>query len=103
MTSGHPDKLCDYISDSILDACLTVDPEAKVACETACKNSLVMVFGEIDCNGDLNFEQLARKAISDIGYNDLALGVDSKTATIIISIDRQSHEIASSVHKDKEE
>lgn len=62
-----------------------------------------MVFGEIDCNGELNFEQLARKAISDIGYNDLALGVDSKTATIIVSIDRQSHEIANSVHKNKEE
>ena len=64
MTSGHPDKLCDYISDSILDACLKVDPEAKVACETACKNSLVMVFGEISCNAELNFEEIVRKAIA---------------------------------------
>ena len=103
VAGGHPDKLCDYISDSILDACLTIDPEAKVACETACKNSLVMVFGEISCKGELNFEQLARKAMSEIGYNDLALGVDSKTATIIVSIDKQSPEIAGSVHVNKDE
>lgn len=69
VTSGHPDKLCDYISDSVLDACLTKDPNAKVACESAVKNSICMVFGEITVNGEVNFEQIARQAIKEIGYD----------------------------------
>lgn len=60
-----------------------------------------MVFGEIDCLQELNFEQIVRNAIGEIGYNDLSLGIDNKTATIIVSIDRQSHEIAHSVHVNK--
>ena len=58
VTSGHPDKLCDYISDSVLDACLAKDPNAKVACESAVKNSICMIFGEITVNGEVNFEQI---------------------------------------------
>ncbi len=68
VTSGHPDKLCDYISDSILDACLAQDPNAKVACESAVKNSMCMIFGEITVNGDVNFESVVRRAIKEIGY-----------------------------------
>lgn len=101
MTSGHPDKLCDYISDSVLDACLAADPEAKVACESAVKNSLCMVFGEISTSAEINIEQVARQAIKEIGYTDLAVGMDNKTATIIVAIDRQSPEIANSVHVNK--
>lgn len=60
---GHPDKLCDYISDSVLDACLAEDPNAKVACESACKNTLVMVFGEITSNANIVYEKIVRHAI----------------------------------------
>ncbi len=63
VTCGHPDKLCDIISDSVLDACLAIDPSAKVACESAAKGNLVMVFGEVSLKGDINTEQIVRKAI----------------------------------------
>lgn len=63
VSSGHPDKLCDYISDSILDACLAQDPESKVGCETAVKNSMCIIFGEVSTKADLNVEQIARNAI----------------------------------------
>ena len=63
VSSGHPDKLCDYVSDSVLDACLAGDPESKVACETSVKNSMCMVFGEISTNADINIEHIARHAI----------------------------------------
>ncbi len=101
VTSGHPDKLCDYISDSVLDACLAADPEAKVACQSAVKNSLCMVFGEISTSAQINIEQVARQAIKEIGYTDVSVGMDNKTATIIVAIDRQSPEIANSVHVNK--
>lgn len=71
VTNGHPDKLCDYISDSVLDACLAQDPESKVACETCCKNTLCMVFGEITTNANIHIEQIARQAIKEIGYDDI--------------------------------
>jgi S-adenosylmethionine synthetase len=74
VTCGHPDKLCDIISDSVLDACLSVDPEAKVACESAVKNSLCMIFGEISTKADVQFEQIVRKAIKDVGYENVDVG-----------------------------
>jgi len=101
VTCGHPDKLCDIISDSVLDACLTADPEAKVACESAVKNSLCMIFGEISTKAEIQFEQIVRKAVKDVGYESVDIGMDYKTATIIIAIDRQSPEIANSVHVNK--
>ena len=101
VTSGHPDKLCDYISDSVLDACLAKDPNAKVACESAVKNSICMVFGEITVNGEVNFEQIARQAIKEIGYDSNDIGMDYKTATIIVAIDKQSPDIAQGVHLNK--
>lgn len=103
VTSGHPDKLCDYISDAVLDACLTQDPNSRVACETAVKNSLCMVFGEISTEAEINIELVARQAIKEVGYTSTEVGMDCKTATIIVAIDRQSPEIAHSVHLDKKE
>ena len=90
VTSGHPDKLCDFISDSVLDACLEQDPDSKVACESSVKNSLCMVFGEINTNAEINIEHIARHAIKEIGYDDAEIGMDHKTATVIVAVDRQS-------------
>lgn len=78
---GHPDKLCDFISDSILDACLSDDPDSKVACEAACKNSMVMVFGEISTQAkNIYYEQIVRKAIKEVGYDSVSKGLDYKNA-----------------------
>lgn len=103
VTSGHPDKLCDYISDSILDACLAQDPNAKVACESAAKNSMCMIFGEITVDGEINFQSVVRRAIKEIGYDSNQVGMDYKTATVIVAIDKQSPDIAQSVHLNKAE
>jgi S-adenosylmethionine synthetase len=88
VTNGHPDKLCDYISDSVLDACLEQDPYAKVACESAVKNTICMVFGEITTSGTINIEQIARQAIKEVGYDDMKKGFDYKNATVIVAIDK---------------
>jgi len=103
VTAGHPDKLCDFISDSILDACLAQDPESKVACESAVKNNMVMVFGEINTKAKIVVEQVVREAIKEVGYDSLEKGMDYKTATIIIGLDHQSPEIAESVHVGKKD
>lgn len=101
VSGGHPDKLCDYISDSILDACMAADPESKVACETATKGNMIMILGEIACNAEINYEQIIRKAAKEIGYDNWDIGLDYKNCQVIVSIDTQSHEIGQSVHKDK--
>lgn len=98
VTQGHPDKLCDFISDSVLDACLQLDPDAKVACETVCKSNICMVFGEISCKGNLLYEQIVREAIKNVGYDSMAKGFDYKTATIILALDQQSPEIFAAVN-----
>jgi S-adenosylmethionine synthetase len=103
VTNGHPDKLCDYISDSVLDACLKQDPDAKVACESACKSNMVMVFGEITSKAQLSYEQIAREAIKSVGYDSLEKGCDYKNCTILVAIEQQSNEIADSVHINKKE
>jgi len=103
VTNGHPDKLCDYISDSILDACLAQDPNSKVACETACKSNLVMVFGEITSNAKLSYEQVVREAIKNVGYDSIEKGCDYKNCTVMVAIEQQSIEIAESVHINKKE
>jgi S-adenosylmethionine synthetase len=84
---GHPDKLCDYISDTILDACLEQDKDAKVACETCVKNNLCMVFGEINTNAKLNVEQLVRNAVKTVGYDHIDKGMDYKSMTVIVHLD----------------
>ena len=79
VSGGHPDKLCDYVSDSILDACLTLDPYARVAVETATKGNMVSVLGEVTCKGTVNYEQVIRQACKEIGYDDWDIGLDYKT------------------------
>jgi S-adenosylmethionine synthetase len=103
VTGGHPDKLCDYISDSVLDACLEKDPDSKVACESACKSNMFMVFGEISSKAQISYEQIVRQAVKDTGYDALDKGADFKTATVIVHIEQQSQEIAESVHLNKKE
>jgi S-adenosylmethionine synthetase len=100
---GHPDKLCDIISDSILDACLAQDPESKVACETSAKGNMVMVFGEITTKANLVFEQVVREAIKEVGYDNIEKGLDYKSCTVIVALDKQSPEIAEAVHVGKKE
>ena len=103
VSAGHPDKLCDYVSDSVLDACLEQDPEAKVACECACKNTLMMVFGEVTTSAQVVYEQVIRNAIKEIGYDSIEKGFDYKNATVLVALDQQSQEIANAVHIHKKD
>ncbi|KAL4493510.1 hypothetical protein ABPG72_007518 [Tetrahymena utriculariae] len=101
---GHPDKLCDYVSDSVLDALLVQDPDAKVACESACKNTLFMVFGEINTSSqDIIYEKIVRQAIKEVGYDDIEKGLDYKNTVIMVALDQQSKEIANAVHVQKKD
>jgi len=101
VTGGHPDKLCDYISDSVLDACLTQDPNCKVACESCCKGNMVMVFGEITGKVQLSYETVVREAIKEIGYDSVEKGCDYKNCTVIVALEQQSDQIAQAVHVNK--
>ena len=97
VTEGHPDKVCDQISDAVLDACLAGDPESHVACETAVSSDLVMVFGEISTSTSLDIEQIVRKTLRRIGYTDRTWGIDAATCKVILSINRQSPDIDAGV------
>ncbi|MBT7121673.1 MAG: methionine adenosyltransferase, partial [Clostridia bacterium] len=99
VTEGHPDKICDQISDSVLDAILTDDPYARVACETAVNTGLVLVMGEITTNCYVDIAKTARKTIRDIGFTRAKYGFDADTCGIILSIDEQSPDIAMGVDK----
>jgi S-adenosylmethionine synthetase len=98
VAEGHPDKLCDQISDAILDACLAQDPKAKVACETAVKNDTVILLGEITTKAVINTDEVVRKVVAGIGYDDENKGLDYKTLKLQDLLDAQSVEIAQSVH-----
>jgi S-adenosylmethionine synthetase len=101
VNEGHPDKLADQVSDSILDALLKQDPQSKVACETATKTAMVMVFGEITTKAKINYEQVVRDCLAKIGYDDKAKGLDYRTCNIIVAIEQQSPDIAQGVHVDR--
>ncbi|HET6445587.1 MAG TPA: methionine adenosyltransferase [candidate division Zixibacteria bacterium] len=97
VTEGHPDKMCDQISDAILDAILSQDPMARVACETAVKTGFVMLLGEITTTASVNYDELVRKVILDIGYDDGSKGFDGETCGVQVAIARQSPDIAKGV------
>ncbi|VWU50564.1 S-adenosylmethionine synthetase, putative [Hepatocystis sp. ex Piliocolobus tephrosceles] len=101
VNEGHPDKICDQISDAILDACLSVDPESKVACEVCAKNNYIFILGEITTKAKVDYIQVARDVLKYIGYDNEAKGLDYKTAKIEIHIDEQSPDIAQCVHENK--
>lgn len=103
VTEGHPDKLCDTISDAVLDACLTQDPNARVACETVAKANMVLVAGEITTTANINIEQIVRDRIKEIGYDDEAKGLNYKNCDVILKVTRQSPNISQAVHENKEE
>ncbi len=97
VTKGHPDKICDRISDSILDAIMAQDPNGRVACETCCTTGMVLIMGEISTTADIDIPAIARKAICDIGYDSADKGFDGNTCAIITSLDKQSPDIAMGV------
>ena len=99
VTEGHPDKLCDQISDAVLDACLEQDPFSRVACESATKTGFVALLGEITTQAVINFDVLVRKVILDIGYDDSQKGFDGNSCGVLVAIARQSGDIAMGVDK----
>jgi S-adenosylmethionine synthetase len=102
VTEGHPDKLCDQVSDGILDACLEQDPYSHVACETATKTGFVMLLGEITTKAQINFDNLVRKVVLEIGYDSSAKGFDGNTCAVQVAICQQSPDIAMGVDKSME-
>jgi len=101
VNEGHPDKICDQVSDAVLDACIREDPASRVACETCTKTGMVMIFGEITTSANVNYEQVIREALKDIGYDDVAKGLDYRTCNVIVAIEEQSPDIAQSVDATK--
>ena len=103
VTEGHPDKLCDYISDSVLDECLEQDPYSRVACETVAGKGEIFITGEITSKAEINIEEIARKAIKQIGYDNEKTDIDYRTCKININICKQSPDIAMGVDSSLEE
>ncbi len=99
VTEGHPDKVCDAISDAVLDACLAQDPNSRVACETATTTGLVLIMGEITTTANVDFQKVARDTIREIGYDDPAMGFDADTCAVMVVMDKQSSDIAMGVDK----
>jgi len=97
VSEGHPDKIADQVSDSILDAILAQDPKARVACETLVTTGMVVIAGEITTNAVVNYSEIARSTIREIGYTDSEMGFDADTCAVLVSIDRQSPDISQGV------
>src|SRR6266542_6732866 len=94
VTEGHPDKMCDQISDAVLDACLEQDPMSRVACETAIKTGFVALLGELTTNAYVNFDELVRKVVNEIGYDSSDKGFDGNTCAVLSAVASQSADIA---------
>merc|ERR1711959_864446 len=111
VNEGHPDKLCDQVSDAVLDACLTTDPKSKVACETATKDNMIAVMGEISTQAKLDYDQIVRGCLKKIGYDTYvddmssvdSKGISDKTCEVIVRINKQSPDIAGGVHVGKDD
>ncbi len=97
VTEGHPDKICDQISDAVLDACLAQDPKSRVALETGVKTGLVVLLGEITTNAKVHYESIVRRTVAKIGFNDGAMGFDARSCAVIVAVGEQSSEIAQGV------
>ncbi|KAJ6891534.1 S-adenosylmethionine synthase 3 [Populus alba x Populus x berolinensis] len=98
VNEGHPDKLCDQISDAVLDACLAQDPDSKVACETCTKTNMVMVFGEITTKANVDYEKIVRDTCRNIGFTSDDVGLDADNCKVLVNIEQQSPDIAQGVH-----
>jgi len=103
VSEGHPDKLCDAVSDAILDACLAQDPKSRVACETLAKTGMVVVAGEITTKAIVNYAEVARKAVTEIGYNHQEAGFNGNICAVLVAIENQSPDIAQGVNAAKAE
>merc|ERR1719222_1445521 len=111
VNEGHPDKICDQVSDAVLDACLKVDPKSKVACETATKDNMIMVAGEITTEAKLDYEKIVRGVVKKIGFDSYvddmssvdSKGISDKTCEVIVRINKQSPDIAGGVHVGKDD
>ena len=102
VTEGHPDKICDKISDSILDAMLAQDPMSRVACETTVTTGQVLVMGEITSKAQVNIPEIVRNTILEIGYDESAKGFDGNTCAVLVALDKQSSDIALGVDNSME-
>lgn len=100
VTEGHPDKVCDQISDAVLDAILAQDPNARVACETFATTDFILVGGEVATTANVNYEQIARDTLKKIGYNDSEVGIDYNTCEVKVLVHEQSREINEGVDKE---
>lgn len=103
VTEGHPDKLCDFISDSILDAYLEKDPYSRVACETVAGKGQILVTGEITSNAEIDIEKIVRNTIKDVGFDNEKTDIDYKTCKVLLNISKQSSDIALGVDKSLEQ
>ncbi|VAH76586.1 unnamed protein product [Triticum turgidum subsp. durum] len=98
VNEGHPDKLCDQVSDAVLDACLAQDADSKVACETCTKTNMVMVFGEITTKATVDYEKIVRDTCRNIGFISDDVGLDADRCKVLVNIEQQSPDIAQGVH-----
>src|SRR5580700_3633950 len=99
VTEGHPDKLCDQVSDAVLDACLAQDPASRVACETVTKTGFVLLAGEITTKAQLDYSTLVRSVVRDIGFVGSETGIDADTCAVMLAVAQQSPDIAQGVDR----